>query len=58
VNNKDQWEAFNNYIDTLISEHHRVMEQATTELIVYRAQGSIYTLRRLKLIRNEVNGNE
>jgi len=39
-------------------EHHRVMEQATTEMIMYRSQGSIYTLRKLKLMRDEVHGNE
>ena len=38
----------------LIEQQHRNMEQTDNSQIVYRAQGAIYQLRRLKLLRDEV----
>lgn len=57
VNNKDQWEQFNNYLDYLITEQHRVMEQTDNVTILNRSQGSIISLRRLKKLKDEVNSN-
>ena len=57
VNNPQQWDQFSNYIDTLIEQQHRTMEQTDDDKIMYRAQGAIYTLRRLKLLRDEVLKN-
>jgi hypothetical protein len=54
VNNPQQWDQFSNYIDTLIEQQHRTMEQTDDDKIMYRAQGSVFTLRRLKLLRDEV----
>jgi hypothetical protein len=47
---------FNKYLDNLISGQHKVLEQASDMATVHRAQGSIYTLQKLKLLREEVNG--
>ncbi len=55
VNNKDLWEDYNNYIDHLISQEHRVMEQATDNQNMWRKQGSIHILRKLKQLKDEVN---
>ena len=57
VNNPQQWDQFSNYIDTLIEQQHRTMEQTDDDKIMYRAQGSVYMLRRLKLLRDEVLKN-
>jgi hypothetical protein len=55
TNSNPQWEAFNNYIDILIEEQHTSMEQAEHSTIVYRCQGSVLALRKLKQLRDEVN---
>jgi hypothetical protein len=59
VSNQAQWAKFEDYIDTLITQQHRSMEQSTDVIVLHRSQGAIYTLRRLKLLRDEVlkNGN-
>jgi hypothetical protein len=54
VSNQAQWSKFEEYLDTVINQQHRVMEQTNESVAVYRAQGAIYQLRRLKLLRDEV----
>jgi len=39
----------------MIQQQHRVMEQTDNSVVLHRAQGSIYTLRKLKFLRDEVN---
>ena len=58
VNNQTQWAKFNNYLDCLIEQQHRMMEQTEDVSIIYRGQGAIFTLRRLKLLRDEVLKND
>ena len=38
----------------IINQQHRVMEQTNEVVAVHRAQGAIYQLRRLKLLRDDV----
>ena len=54
VNNQAQWSKFESYIDFLIEQQHRTMEQTPESVAMYRSQGAIYQLRRLKLLRDEV----
>jgi hypothetical protein len=54
VSNQAQWSKFENYLDFLIEQQHRTMEQTTESVAMYRSQGAIYQLRRLKLLRDEV----
>jgi hypothetical protein len=54
VSNQAQWSKFEDYLDLLITQQHRVMEQTNEVVAVHRAQGAIYQLRRLKLLRDEV----
>lgn len=54
VSNHSQWDNFIKYIDTLIEQQHRVMEQTDNIQSVYKAQGAIYQLRRLQKLREEV----
>ena len=56
VNSKNQWVDFSNYIDYVIQQQHKILEQSSDSVIIYQAQGAISTLRRLKLLRDEVNG--
>ena len=56
VNNKDIWEAFLEEMDTKIERVHTQMEQTTAPEDFYRLQGHAACLRRLKRLRDEVNG--
>jgi hypothetical protein len=57
VSNHLQWDNFEKYIDTLIDQQHRLMEQSDNAIAMHRAQGAVYQLRRLKLLRDEVLKN-
>ena len=55
-----QWDQFSNYLEHLIKLQQKSLEQADNEILLYRSQGSIATLRKLANLRNEVreiNGN-
>jgi hypothetical protein len=54
VNNSQQWNNFSNYIEALVEDQRRTMEQTDELKIMYRAQGAIYQLRRLQKLRDEV----
>lgn len=54
MENSRQWQEFSNYLDYLIDSQHRIMEQTDNLQQVHRAQGAVYQLRRLKLLRDEV----
>jgi hypothetical protein len=58
VSNQAQWSKFEAYLDMIINQQHRVMEQTNEVVAVHRAQGAIYQLRRLKLLRDEVLKNQ
>ncbi len=57
MENKKLIDSFNNYIDVLIDRQHQVIEQSENNIMMYRAQGAIAVLRRLKYLREEVLGN-
>ena len=56
MENKKLIDSFNNYIDVLIDRQHQVIEQSENNIMMYRAQGAIAVLRRLKYLREEVIG--
>jgi len=56
VNNKNEWDAFNEELDVRISLAHRSLEQANTLIEIHRAQGSIIALKQLKFLRDKING--
>jgi len=58
VNNKAQWDSFCEELDILILEQQRRLEQSEVAIDLHRCQGSISTLRRLKYLRDKVNGNK
>jgi len=58
VNNKKEWDAFCEEIDLWIADQHRRLEQADNSIQIYRAQGAVEALRRLKYLRDKVNGTK
>ena len=54
-NNKDTWEGFIEYMDYLIEQQHRKLEQTTDTQEMFQSQGAIKTLRSLKYLRERVN---
>jgi hypothetical protein len=57
VGNNRQWQAFSDYLDAVIDMQHKSLEQADDNVMMYRSQGAIAALRKLKTLRDEVNGS-
>jgi len=55
VNNLQLMNSFNNYIDALIEQQQKALEQSDNVIMMHRSQGAIATLRRMKLLRESVN---
>jgi hypothetical protein len=58
VSNNRQWDNFSKYLDILIEQQHRTLEQGDNTILMHRAQGAIAVLRNIKQLRNAINGNE
>ena len=56
VNNKDLYTDFLQYLDEVIEGKRKVLEQATDTVVIYQAQGAISALRKLKTLKEQVNG--
>jgi hypothetical protein len=56
VNNNEIWNSFNEELDRRLNYIHLQMEQTIKQEDLYRLQGEDKSLRRLKLLRDEVNG--
>jgi hypothetical protein len=56
LSNRRQWDHFNNYLDALIEQNHRTLEQGDNTILMHRAQGAIAILRNLKKLREAVDG--
>ena len=54
---KELWDSFVEYIDDSIAKQHKALEQATEVSMIYKLQGSIACLRRMKYLRDELNSN-
>jgi hypothetical protein len=57
VGNNRQWQGFSDYIDAVIEMQQKALEQADDNVMMYRSQGAIATLRKLKTLRDEINGS-
>jgi len=58
VNTKPVWDSFLEYLDeTIVSVQKRLEQEVDVEKI-YRAQGEIAALRRLKYMRDEFNNDD
>lgn len=56
VSNNRQWDNFNNYLDALIEQNHRTLEQGDNTILMHRAQGAIAVLRSMKNLKDAVDG--
>jgi len=54
-NNKDAWETFIEYMDVLIEQQHRKLEQTINTQEMFQSQGAIQQLRSLKYLKERVN---
>lgn len=55
--NTRQWDAFCEYLDILISESHRKLEQSDNIVSIHQAQGAVQALRQLKYLKEEALQN-
>lgn len=55
VNQKEIWDSFQEELDLRITSVHTKMEQTTKPEELWRCQGEIFALRRLKQLRDQVN---
>jgi hypothetical protein len=51
-----QWKAFCEMLDCKIAMQQKKLEQSKDLVDIYHAQGSIYALRQLKMLKDEING--
>lgn len=56
VNNKDLWDAFLEEMDNNLELTHKQLEQNKDEKELFRFQGEARAYRRLKQLRDKVNG--
>jgi len=57
VNTKPVWDSFLEYLDETIVSFQKRLEQEVDVEKIYRAQGEIAALRRLKFMRDEFNSD-
>ena len=57
TSDKELWDSFVEYIDDSIAKQHKSLENATDMPMMYKLQGSIACLRRMKYLRDELNSN-
>ena len=57
VNAKPVWDSFVEYLDETITLVHKRLEQEADIEKIYRAQGEVAALRRLKYMRDEFNSD-
>ena len=55
VGNNRQWNNFSNYIDSLIEGQQRTIEQSDNPTEMYRAQGALSELRKIKNLRDVIS---
>ena len=56
VNDNKLWNSFNDELDRRLNHVHIQMEQTIKQEDLFRLQGEARALRRLKFLRDEVNG--
>ena len=57
VNDKALWDNVIEYLDDAIAKNHTALEQSDNHVVIHRLQGAIGALRRLKYLREEMNGS-
>ena len=54
MGNSRQWDHFSNYLDVLIAQQQKVLEQSENMISVHKAQGAVETLRKIRRLRDDV----
>jgi hypothetical protein len=54
VSSNRQWDHFSNYLDVLIAQQHKVLEQSNNMVDVHKAQGAIEALRKIRRLREDI----
>lgn len=57
VNNKEIWDSFLEEVEERIQTAYRQLEQSITLEDMCRLQGEVRALRKLKYLRDQVNGS-
>jgi len=58
LNNRRQWQHFNNYIDFTIEQHHKILEQSDNVILIHKAQGAVEILKKLKSLDQFIQGDK
>jgi tRNA splicing ligase len=58
VSSKSQWIAFTEVLDAYIEMHSKKLEQSGDLIEMYRSQGAVYSLRKLKQLKDETDGSK
>ena len=58
VNDKQTYDAFLEELDAWIEKERKALEACADTVDIYRHQGAVRVLRRLKTLRDIVNGRE
>lgn len=57
ASNNIQWLAYEEMLAYYLSMHTKKLEQANDPAELYRAQGAIAALKKLKMLRDEINAS-
>lgn len=55
VTNRVQWDAYLEMLDAYLVHQNKKLYQATEMVDVYRAQGAVHLIEKLKMLRDEIN---
>ena len=58
VNNKAEWDAFLEMLNEEVAIYHKRLEQSDNTVDIYRTQGCIMALHKLKYLRDKINGQQ
>lgn len=58
AHNNNTWQAFEDMLDFYIELSVKQLEQASEPVGIYRAQGAVASLKKLKTLRDEINAYE
>ena len=57
VNTKRSWDGYTEYLNELLMQQHSSIERANDSMDLYRAQGAIGVINKLKSLRDEANSS-
>ena len=58
VNDYELWNSFLEELDREIADQHRTLERVPDKIGMFRTQGRIEALKKLKKLRDKVNGHK